>query len=355
MRIGLADRVQQMRRPVIHWLRYLRILAVEFRGSLAVFFGVWWFAAIVLWLWYVRPGPEGGTLTFREALYDVFMMLPAQTPIPPPASFGLLAIFYIVPAVGLIIVAEGIVRFGVVLFNRKLRLQEWTMVECASLANHIIVCGGGKVGYRVTLELERLKEQVVVIEKEASTVFLQDLQARGIPVVLADARFHKTLENANIAKAKALIATTNDDLVNLEAALGAKEMNPKIRVVLRLFDDTLAKKIEGSFAIPSISTSNVSAPAFVAAATNRGVFHSFKIDQYDLHLADLTVVEGCCLVGQTIGQITRAIDFTVVLYRSPTVFDLHPNPDIVLKAGDKIIVLASLEKLSEIENLNKKP
>ena len=343
-----------MRRPVVHWLRYLRILAAEFRWSLAIFFGVWWVAAGILWCWYVRPGPEGGPLSFREALYDVFMMLPAQTPIPPPKSFGLLLVFYAVPAIGLIIVAEGIVRFGVVLFNRKLRLQEWTMVECASLSDHIIVCGGGKVGYRVTLELTRLKEQVVVIEKEASTIFLQEMQARGIPVIIADARFQRTLENANIAKAKALIATTNDDLVNLESALGARELNPKIRVVLRMFDDTLAKKIEGAFSIPAISTSNVSAPSFVAAATNRGGFHSFKIDEYDLHLADLTVVEGCCLVGQTIGQITRAIDFTVVLYKSPTVFDLHPNPDIVLKAGDKIIVLASLEKLSEIEKMNKK-
>lgn len=349
----LYDHVSQVRKPVVHWLRYIRLLAVEFRASLVIFFGVWWFSALILWLWYEHPDTGRG-LGFWEALYDVFMMLPAQTPIPPPDSLLLHLVFYAVPMVGLIIVAEGIVRFGVVLFNRKLRLQEWTMVECASLSDHIILCGAGKVGYRVTLELLRLGERVVIVEKAATAIFLDELRDLGVPVLIADARFRKTLEHANIARAKALIATTNDDLVNLEAALGARELNPKVRVVLRLFDDTLAKKIEGAFGIPAISTSNVASGSFVAAATNRGVFHSFRVDEHDLHLADLTIAEGCCLVGQSIGQITRAIDFTVVLYKDSKVFDLHPNPELVLKAGDKVIVLASLEKLSQLEKMNKK-
>lgn len=348
----LYDRVAQVRRPVIHWLRYMRLLAREFRGSLAIFFCVWWLSALILTLWYEFP--DGRGLTFWDALYDVFMMLPAQTPIPPPKTFPLQLVFYLVPAVGLVIVAEGIVRFGVVLFNRKLRLQEWTMVECSSLSDHIVICGAGKVGYRVTLELLRLGEQVVVVEQSASAPFLDDLRDRGIPVLIGDVRFRRTLEHVNIARAKALIATTNDDLANLEAALGAREVNPKVRVVLRLFDDTLAKKIEGAFGIPAISTSHVASGSFVAAATNRGVFHSFRIDQHDLHLADLTIAEGCCLVGQTIGQITRALDFTVVLYKDEKVFDLHPNPEITLKAGDKIIVLASLDKLSQLEKMNKR-
>ncbi len=348
----LYDQARQVRRPLVQWLRYVRLLIREFRGSLVIFFGVWWFSALVLSLWYTFP--DGRELPFGEALYDVFMMLPAQTPIPPPKSLPLQLLFYVVPAVGLVIVAEGIVRFGVVLFNRKLRLQEWTMVECASFSDHIIICGAGKVGYRVTLELVRLGEQVVVVEQSSSAPFLADLRERGIPVLIGDVRFRITIEHANIAKAKALIATTNDDLANLEAALGAREMNPKVRVVLRLFDDTLAKKIEGAFGIPAISTSNVASGSFVAAATNRGVFHSFRVDEHDLHLADLTVTEGCCLVGQTIAQITRAIDFTIVLYKDSKVFDLHPNPEIVLKAGDKVIVLASLEKLAQLEKMNKK-
>lgn len=349
---GLYDQVAQVRTPVIHWLRYLRLLLHEFRWSLVIFFGVWWFSTLVLWLWYEHPGTRRG-LTFWEALYDVFMMLPAQATIPPPDSALLHVIFYLVPAVGLVIVAEGIVRFGVVLFNRKLRLQEWTMVECSSLSDHIIICGAGKVGYRVALELLRLGEQIAIVEKNPSTIFLDELRDRGAPVLIADARFPKTLEHANIAKAKAIIATTDDDLVNLEAALGARELNPQVRVVLRLFDDTLARKIEGAFGIPAISTSNVASGSFVAAATNRGVFHSFRVDQHVLHLADLTVSDASSLIGQSIGQIMRTLDLTIVLYKDAKVFDLHPNPEIVLKAGDKVVVLATLEKLAQIEKMNR--
>lgn len=61
------------------------------------------------------------------------------------------------------------------------------------------------------------------------------------PTSGGDARFQQTLVGANIGKAKAIPATTDDDLANIEAALDAREINPGVRVVLRLFDDTLEK------------------------------------------------------------------------------------------------------------------
>ena len=45
---------------------------------------------------------------------------------------------------------------------------------------------------------------------------------------------------------------TNDDLSNLDSALTARDMNADARIVLRLYDETLAKQVSGAFEIPTI-------------------------------------------------------------------------------------------------------
>ena len=71
-----------------------------------------------------------------------------------------------------------------------------------------------------------------------------------------------------------MIVTTSDDLTNLDAAITARDLNATARIVIRLFDETLATKVAGAFAMPTISTSQVAAPAFIAAATGRKVYQA---------------------------------------------------------------------------------
>ena len=77
-------------------------------------------------------------------------------------------------------------------------------------------------------------------------------------------------------QAKAIIVTTSDDLTNLDAAITA-QLNATARIVIRLFDETLATKVAGAFSMPTISTSHVAAPAFVAAATGERSTRVFSL------------------------------------------------------------------------------
>ena len=63
-------------------------------------------------------------------------------------------------------------------------------------------------------------------------------------------------------------------------------------MVLRLFDETLAVKVAGAFAMPAISTAQVSAPAFIAAATGRKVYQAFQLSGQQVHLTDLHLRPG---------------------------------------------------------------
>ena len=61
--------------------------------------------------------------------------------------------------------------------------------------------------------------------------------------------------------------TGDDDLGNLNTALAAAEINPGIRVVIRLFDQELGSHIPQLFDdAVALSSSALAAPGFVSAA-----------------------------------------------------------------------------------------
>src|SRR5208282_819911 len=117
-----------------------------------------------------------------------------------------------------------------------------------------VVIGVGKVGYQVIKALLELRESVVAIEMASGAALLGELFDKGVPVVQGNARMASVLEQAGVKQARAVIVTTSDDLTNLDAAMTARDMNPAAKIVIRLFDETLAVKVAGAFSMPTIST-----------------------------------------------------------------------------------------------------
>jgi Trk K+ transport system NAD-binding subunit len=116
-----------------------------------------------------------------------------------------------------------------------------------------------------------------------------------------------------------------------------------------MFDAELARKVERGFGIhTAFSTSGLAAPAFAAAATRAHIEYSFYVDGQLLHVAQVPVEPESSLVGQTVEQVERQYNLTVVMHRKPQEQHLHPQSDEVLSAGDGIVVVASLEVLGRI-------
>ncbi|MGA9348280.1 MAG: TrkA family potassium uptake protein [Anaerolineae bacterium] len=339
--------------------RYLRaslrdtwVLAREFHNSLLLFAGLLLLGGLILWRFYVSP-ETGQRLAFGEALYAVFTLVFFETTIPYPRSGPLQAFFFAVPILGLGVIAEGVIRFGVMLFNKQVRKGEWQVAVASTFRNHIVVCGLGRVGYRVVEQLLRFGEEVVGIDWREESRFVERVREMGVPVIIADAREREALVKAGVPRARALIPCTEDDLTNLAVALDARELKPEIRVVMRMFDAELARKVERGFGIhTAFSTSALAAPAFAAAATQADISHSFYVGDTLLNVSQLTVQTGSCLVGKTLTQLERELDLSVIMHRGAEGVDLHPAPEIVLAAEDCIVVFASLDTLNRLRQLN---
>ncbi len=146
------------------------------------------------------------------------------------------------------------------------------------MTGHCIVCGLGDVGYRVVELLHRLGEKVVVISLQAREERLRTAAAFGIQIVTGDARADQNLHEAGLASAKLLIAATDQDLVNIEVALDAGRMRPDMPVVIRLFDQGLARQLEATLDLQrALDTSSLAAPSFAAAALGEAVLGTFSL------------------------------------------------------------------------------
>jgi len=345
-------RPRNLRRYLRALWRDTRVLVRQFRSALCAFALLLCGGTLALRLFYVYP-ETGQHLGWAEALYTTFTLVFLQPVLPFPQVPGLQLLFILVPLVGLAVVADGIVYFGVALFNRSERKEAWQVAIASTYRNHVIVCGLGKVGYRVVKELLRLGEDVVGIENNAECPFLEELRQMNVPVLPGNARQRDMLEKAHVREASAIVACTQDDLANLDIALDARELNPGIKVVLRMFDTQLAERVRRGFGIhTAFSTSALAAPIFAAAATRAQIDYSFYVDDELLNVARTVVQEGSGLEGRTIAQVEKELDITIVLHKGADGLDLHPAPDITLRAGDCLVVFASLEVLANVREMS---
>ncbi|HMF12342.1 MAG TPA: NAD-binding protein [Gemmataceae bacterium] len=331
-------------------LRFGGYLLWEFRWPLAVFWGMVLLGGLGLWKFY-HP-KDGAALGYAEACFAVFGLAFLQPPLPFPQEWYLQPFFFLVPMIGLGAVADSLIRLGYLVFARKTNLPEWQRMIASLYREHLVVVGVGKIGYRVIKELLALREPVVAVELKADSEFVDEIRTLGVPVIAGNGRHRKTLEQAGAANARAIIVVTDDDLANLDCCLTAREINPKIQVAVRLFDDTLATKFASRFDMPAISTSEVSAQAFIAAATGRKVYHSFRLDDARLHLTDLTIAPNSALAGRAVGDVQANYAVNLVMHRAARGVDVNPAHENLLAPGDTVLVIAPMERLVELEAAN---
>jgi voltage-gated potassium channel len=323
------------------FLRRARYIVREFRWPLLVF------ATIVLLAGALFSRTM--QLPYAKACFGVFMLIFVQPSLEFPDHWYNQALFFIIPIVGLGAVADSVVRLGYLIFSSKRKLQEWWIMEASTYRNHIVICGLGRVGYRIVQELLDAKEAVVAIEKDGDSMFVEEMQDRGVPVLIGEARLKKNLLLANLEHARAIILATNDDLANLDSALTAREIKPDIKVVLRLFDDTLATKVAGQFQMPVISTSQVSAPAFVAAVTGKNIHQCIQLDGQTIQVADLRVSR---LPSRTVAALQKEYGVTVVLHQRSGGTAMA-ELDSVIQPGDTLVVAAPGERMHKLEAANR--
>jgi voltage-gated potassium channel len=228
--------------------------------------------------------------------------------------------------------------------------KEEAQVDRHALENHIILCGLGEVGYRTLQSLIRLKQDVIVIEKDGDAEFIELARSLHVPVIIDDIRKPDLLMDFRVDRARAVVAVTDDDLTNLEIALDARNANPDIRVVLRIFDKRLGDKVAEGFDIQvAFSASALAAPSFAAAAIDRSVRGSLEVgDRLYIH-CDFEVPQESELAGKVVSEVRDRYEVHTLMIRDPTSgTDYAPAFDTPLPGGAIISVVGPFDQIATL-------
>ena len=217
------------------------------------------------------------------------------------------------------------------------------------MRGHYIVCGLGIVGYRAVELLHRLGEKVVVVTLSGHDDRIQAARAAGVEVEIADARDSNVLRRLGILEARALVVTTSKDVVNVEIALDAQRLRPDLAIVIRLFDQNLARQLEGAFRIRrALGMATVAAPRIAAAATGSEVLGRFQFDGEDLVVAMMEAAEHPELVGKG-SEVLAAFDRRL-LTRGTRQARRRDNGEPI-REDEALLVLASQKSWDAAEGL----
>ena len=269
-----------------------------------------------------------------------------------PQHFPLQIFHFLMPLVGIGILAQGLADFGSLLFNRRARSKEWEMAVASTMNGHIILIGLGHLGYRIVQKLHEMGESIVVIEMKASADAITSVRALDIPVITDDATRASALEAAKIGAARTIILASQKDAMNLQIALKARSLNPDIQVVIRIFDEDFAHALRDQFGFQALSATEMAAPVFAAAAAGADVTNPISVEGQQLSLARLTLKPGSRFHNSTVGYVEDNYHLNIILLRSDHRSQMHPTDNQPLHAGDTLAVLGGPNELSRLMHDN---
>jgi Trk K+ transport system NAD-binding subunit len=219
------------------------------------------------------------------------------------------------------------------------------------VSDHVIVAGLGNVGTRVLGQLHDLGVDVVCVDKSENAAGLPLARRLGLKVVIGETHREETLLEAGIGTCQALVSVTDSDIVNLETALHARSLAEQPRVVVRLYDDDLAERVQKNVGNTiSRSVSYLAAPAFAAAMLEHQVLRTIPVGRHVLLIAEVAVEEGAELAGLRVDDVHDGSDVRLIALRrrGGTGVDWSPRPGDQIRPADRLVIVATRTGLSRV-------
>jgi Trk K+ transport system NAD-binding subunit len=326
--------------------RYLRKVLREFRWTLVALVVI---IAVGGILYRVTPQSAlgGERPSWFVSFYGSWMSLYAQPIFSPPDGWYLELLAGIYPLFGVVLIGEGIVRFALLMVSRRRGEKEWMLVMASTYRQHVVLCGLGHLGFRVLNQLLEQGREVVAIEKDPQGRFVEAAKATGVPVLIRDVKDDDALVEAGVAEAQSIIVATDDDMANLEVALDARRMNPRIRTAVRLFDQATASKVKDAFGFDfAFSAAALAAPTVAAMSLACDVVAAFNVGTVPHVVAAVTVRGGSRYDGASIGELEA--DARLRVLYSATATESPPAADAKVTAGETLVVHAAVDQMVRV-------
>jgi voltage-gated potassium channel len=225
--------------------------------------------------------------------------------------------------------------------------------DIGRLTGHYIICGAGRVGRSAARELARRPAQFVIIENNEAKA--RKFASENWLMLIADATQEQTLRDAQIDRARGLVAATTTDATNLYIVLTARSLNPDLRIIARASEDMAEKHLRSAGAdavvCPYVFAGQRIAQSFLrphvvsfldTATTHLGM---------DLEIGEVPISSRSRFAGTTIesSRIRQDRGVIILAVKREAGMRFNPAPDDRIEAGDFLIAMGEPRQLRELE------
>jgi CPA2 family monovalent cation:H+ antiporter-2 len=254
-------------------------------------------------------------------------------------------------------------------FARQIAMSPDKEQREEGLANHVVLCGFGRVGSAIGAALETFQVPYVVIEIDPDITTA--LRNRGIPSTFGDAAHANLLERAGVPRASLVIITLPDADSGRLAVSSARRMNANVPILARshrrVHHEILARagateiiqpELEASATVIRHAFSYLKLPDEQVRTYLRGLRKAMDVLQEhppapSLPLPDVRVITltNSTLIGRSISSIRLSEQFGVSIIavtRASGEIVLDPPADLILSRGDTLRFLGRSEQIQAL-------
>ena len=223
------------------------------------------------------------------------------------------------------------------------------------LKNHVIVCGCGRTGRQVLIELEQSELDFVVIDNDPERVRAIRRNHPGTLVVEGDAARDPILDSAGIRHAKGLITCLSEDADNLFVCLSARGLNPELTVIARADDRGTTSKMYRAGAnhvvSPNVSGGITMAAMLVRPSATTLLEIGNRLQGLNLRTDQVALSARSPAVGKTLAATRIPESVVVVALLSggeKTRIAFNPKGSTTLGVGDELVVMGTHQQLQQL-------
>ena len=216
----------------------------------------------------------------------------------------------------------------------------------ASLTDHHIICGYGRVGRQVARDLRAADSKYVVIDSRPENRELAE--GVGVRFIEGDAAEDAVLLAAGIEHARSILVCADSDAENIFITLTARELRADIAIVARAAAEDSEKKLKRAGADRVISPYKASGAEMARLALHPQVSGVLEVDA-EYRMEEIVVDEGCGGAHQTLADIRGGA--MIVGMRRDGAFQPQPPGDTVLLPGDILMAMGTPRTLERLERL----
>ncbi|MCC7557169.1 MAG: TrkA family potassium uptake protein [Methanobacteriaceae archaeon] len=211
---------------------------------------------------------------------------------------------------------------------------------------YVVIMGGGRVGLNLAKALVMGGHDITLIESD--DVLCGDLASElDALVICGNGSDKKILDEANIGDADVFVAATGNDESNILACIMANDYDLK-KIIARVTDPN-HEKVFLKIGVDAVVSPELTAASYLEKVIIRPkVADLVVLGKGDAEIIDITVANKQ-VVGKKIGEINPTEDYMIcAMHENEDI--VIPKPDMVLKRGDRVSVLAKTKAVRKVVN-----